>query len=225
MGAVSAQDRSGAHARPERYANPTHAPRGRRRAYTRSVALVTAYHGPHAALIPVTLPALARHAERHHHDLILAAPAGHDVYAQFAGVRAMRQALDHHDAAVWLDADCLVSDRTPNLATLLDGADAMYAVDGPSVLVHLWAVRSTPRLRRLLDEMWAGRNRRPGTTHVDDIHGRFPPDARKLQVTRSGRVIEVAGVVHCSTADGLDVPAAVQILSRADHFNNQAPDT
>jgi hypothetical protein len=83
------------------------------------VAIVTAYARAHAALIPVTLPSLAAHAERHGHDIVLAGlvPGVHFDHSKIA---ALMLALDSHETAIWIDCDSIIRPDALDIARITD---------------------------------------------------------------------------------------------------------
>jgi hypothetical protein len=127
------------------------------------IAVCTMAHGPHVALLELTAPSLTRYAERHgyeyvevRHRLDPSRPASWDK------VVLLRSLVTKFDVVVWLDADALVLDRAPDIATVLRPRKFLYMVEHrvngariPNAGVIV--MRGGRAAARFLDQVWKQR--------------------------------------------------------------------
>lgn len=118
-------------------------------------AIVSMFRGPAMLVEDVSRPTFAAHAERYG-LVLLDAEHRPGLHVDFAKVAALRAALDAgHEVACWIDADAVLLDEAPSLATVIEPGDsAACGFDqrfGPTSC--LLAVRNDDRARALLDRL------------------------------------------------------------------------
>jgi hypothetical protein len=125
-----------------------------------SRVVCTLASGPHLELFDVTAPALARYAERFgyefvpvHERLDRGRPAAWDK------VVLLHSLARKHDLVVWVDADALVLDRAPDIATALSDRRPVHLVEhrsgrGCIPNTGVLALRGGARTQRFLEAVW-----------------------------------------------------------------------
>jgi hypothetical protein len=120
-------------------------------------------HGPHLALLDVTVPALARYAERHGYDMVEvrhrldpSRPPSWDK------VPLLRSLAREYDVVVWVDADAIVVDDAPDIESDLQPRKFLHMVEhrlrtGRLPNAGVLALRGGPLSMRFLDRVWAQR--------------------------------------------------------------------
>ncbi|HEX4345255.1 MAG TPA: hypothetical protein VHZ31_06800 [Solirubrobacteraceae bacterium] len=126
------------------------------------VVLLSMFTGPCEILRPVTLPALHEYAAAHGHAVELVEPVA-GLHPSWGKVRALAEALDRYDVAVWVDADAMLINRG-DIAEVV-AAPAWQALgwdDRFGAYACVWALRASLAAREFLREVWSLR------------HGDFP---------------------------------------------------
>lgn len=118
-------------------------------------ALVSMFAGEAGQLRTITLPVLEQHADRHGWALELAEPVP-GIAHSWARVPALLGALSRHDAAGWVDADCLVTDPAADpFVAMPAGADVVTAWDDRfGIYCFTVGFRATAAATRTLRAMW-----------------------------------------------------------------------
>jgi hypothetical protein len=119
--------------------------------------------GPHAALLDIARPSFEAYAERHGYDLVLSTTAPAEAAgrpAAWGKIPFLREQLHAYDVVLWLDADVVIVDGEPDIATQLDDDRFLHLVThhfgriaNPNTGVMVW--RACPEAHELLDRTWA----------------------------------------------------------------------
>ncbi len=127
----------------------------------RSVVICSIGVGPHEELLAIGRPMLEDWATRFGYDLdlrtTLLAP---ERPAAWSKVALVRERLDTHRVAVWIDADALLIDGRADVGSLVSRSKPLAMVAhtyGGQVVPNLgfFAMRSTRRTKALLDTLWS----------------------------------------------------------------------
>lgn len=124
--------------------------------YEPNTLILTGATGPHEHLLALARPTFQKYAQRWDMDYE-ETPLGHDYPPAWHKIPAIRQALDHYDTVVWLDADCIIVDGSENITEVAKGSLSWvhHVLDGmiyPNFGVVV--IRKTPQMKHFLDDVW-----------------------------------------------------------------------
>jgi galactosyl transferase GMA12/MNN10 family len=132
-----------------------------------SRALVTFALGEHGRLLELSLPRFAEYADRHGYELHVRPPRLVIRPPSWLKVAALLDALNHHEEALWIDADVVIVDGELDLADEVPEHDLQALVrhrtpDGEVPNAGVWFVRQAMRpvlvriwrMDRYLDHPW-----------------------------------------------------------------------
>jgi hypothetical protein len=129
-----------------------------------NVAVCTAAHGGHLALLDVTAPALGRYAQRHGYEMVEvryrldpSRPPSWDK------IVLLRELVDRFDVVMWVDADALVLERAPAIERELNPRHFVYMVEHHLGIERVpnagvMVVRGGAHSAAFLDRVWAQRD-------------------------------------------------------------------
>ena len=127
----------------------------------RSVVICSIGVGPHEELLAIGRPMLEDWATRFGYDLDLRTePLAPERPAAWSKIVVMRERLETHRVAVWVDADAVVVDGRQDVGNLVSRSKPLAMVAhtyGQQTVPNLgfFAMRSTRRTKALLDTLWS----------------------------------------------------------------------
>jgi hypothetical protein len=127
------------------------------------VATCTMAHGPHLALLDLTGPALGRYAERFGYEYVeVRHRIAPDRPPSWDKVRLLRGLVEAFDLVMWVDADALVLDRAPGIASAVAPRRFLHLVehrvrDGSVPNCGVVVMRGGKLSAAFLDRVWAQR--------------------------------------------------------------------
>jgi hypothetical protein len=141
--------------------------------------LCTLAHGPHAVLLEFARPALEAYAARFGYDLlVLQHRIAPERPAAWDKIALLRELVDDYAFVCWIDADALVLDAAPDIATACRAGRFVHLVehridDQRVPNSGVVALTDASRARRFLDSVWSRRQY---------IHHRWWENAAMLDV-------------------------------------------